>query len=172
MPSVPEGQQLFGETGPAALRSLLRRSWAWQSCQKCCFCLVAGGLGERLGFPGIKIGIVTEVITGTTFIELFCSYILACQSYARTDTGDSSLLLPLAIMTSGDTHDKTIHMMRENDAWISFRHVGSWPSHGCLGSCTADIFSQSQAFFGMVEEQARNGKQTTASCAFPGRCIF
>lgn len=23
---------------------------------KTCFCLVAGGLGERLGFPGIKIG--------------------------------------------------------------------------------------------------------------------
>ena len=172
VPSVPEGQQLFGETGPGSPAFAAAEELGMAELSKCCFCLVAGGLGERLGFPGIKIGIVTEVITGTTFIELFCSYILACQSYARTDTGDSSLLLPLAIMTSGDTHDKTIHMMRENDAWISFRHVGSWPSHGCLGSCTADIFSQSQAFFGMVEEQARNGKADHCVMCFPWQVHF
>ena len=124
VPSVPEGQQLFGETGPGSPTFAAAEELGMAELSKCCFCLVAGGLGERLGFPGIKIGIVTEVITGTTFIELFCSYILACQSYARTDTGDSGLLLPLAIMTSGDTHDKTVHMMRENDAWISFKHLG------------------------------------------------
>ncbi|CAE7272093.1 USP [Symbiodinium necroappetens] len=129
VPSVPEGQQLFGETGPGSPTFAAAEELGMAELSKCCFCLVAGGLGERLGFPGIKIGIVTEVITGTTFIELFCSYILACQSYARTDTGDSGLLLPLAIMTSGDTHDKTVHMMREN------------------------------AFFGMVEEQVHFLKQ-------------
>ena len=118
-PSVPEGQQLFGETGPGSAGFDAFEERGLEEVSKCCFCLVAGGLGERLGFPGIKIGIVTEVITNTTFIELFCSYILACQSHARAATGDAGLLLPLAIMTSGDTHDKTVEMMTQNDARTS-----------------------------------------------------
>ena len=118
-PLLPDGQQLFGESGPGSDAFASAEVAGMAELSKCCFCLVAGGLGERLGFPGIKIGIVTEVITGATFIELFCSYILACQSYARATTGESGLLLPLAIMTSGDTHDKTVQMMDGNDARIS-----------------------------------------------------
>jgi len=33
-----------------------------------CFVLVAGGLGERLGYSSIKIGIPLELITGETFL--------------------------------------------------------------------------------------------------------
>ena len=35
------------------------------------FVLVAGGLGERLGYPDIKIGIETELITKRKFIEVY-----------------------------------------------------------------------------------------------------
>ena len=34
------------------------------------FVLVAGGLGERLGYPDIKIGIETDLITKRKFIEI------------------------------------------------------------------------------------------------------
>ena len=38
---------------------------------KTCFVLVAGGLGERLGYEGIKIGIPIELVTKTTFLEYY-----------------------------------------------------------------------------------------------------
>jgi UDP-sugar pyrophosphorylase len=44
---------------------------------KTCFVLVAGGLGERLGYDGIKVGIPIELVTKQTFLEYYISYILA-----------------------------------------------------------------------------------------------
>jgi UDP-sugar pyrophosphorylase len=46
---------------------------------KICFVLVAGGLGERLGYEGIKIGIPIELVSGMTFLEYYIHYILAFQ---------------------------------------------------------------------------------------------
>ena len=64
------------------------------------FVLVAGGLGERLGYPGIKISIPFELLTRKTFIQYYIEYILAFQSkYCPENTK-----IPLLIMTSGDTH--------------------------------------------------------------------
>lgn len=42
-----------------------------------CFVLVAGGLGERLGFDGIKVSIPFETVTYTSFMRHYCEYILA-----------------------------------------------------------------------------------------------
>ena len=118
-----------------------------------------------------RIGIVSDVITETTFIQLYCSFILACQklgqftmaesqrfpqvfffggpsqsqvgglhvwsvptlnqdfstsksnfprTYARKESGKADLLLPFAIMTSGDTHQHTVELMAKNVA----RHDG------------------------------------------------
>ena len=36
--------------------------------KNCCFVLVAGGLGERLGYSSIKIGIPLDLVTNTTFL--------------------------------------------------------------------------------------------------------
>ena len=36
------------------------------------FVLVAGGLGERLGYNGIKIGLPTEMSTGTLMTGRIC----------------------------------------------------------------------------------------------------
>eukprot|EP00070_Physeter_catodon_P038076 XP_028344970.1 UDP-sugar pyrophosphorylase-like [Physeter catodon] len=107
------------------------------------FVLVAGGLGERLGYHGIKIGLPCEVTTFTTFAQLYCEYILAfqalrdaqleelqrqpaasggCTAAATTAEASNSTgsccsyrgPLPLAIMTSDDTHDRTVQLFEEN----------------------------------------------------------
>ncbi|KAG5181643.1 nucleotide-diphospho-sugar transferase [Tribonema minus] len=65
------------------------------------FVLVAGGLGERLGFNGIKLSLPVETATGRTYLELYAQYILELQRRARAAPGaDQGLLLPLIIMTS------------------------------------------------------------------------
>ena len=125
-------------------------------------------LRNRAATSQLRIGIVSDVITEMTFIQLYCSFILACQKlgqfamaesqrfpqvfcggaianpgwrftflirtnffkisahfpnprkYARKESGKSDLLLPFAIMTSGDTHQHTVELMAKNVA----RHDG------------------------------------------------
>jgi UDP-sugar pyrophosphorylase len=80
-----------------------------------CFVLVAGGLGERLGFPGIKISLPVETQTNMTYMDLFARHILEFQRMAREQTGNMKLELPLAIMTSGDTHQGTKELLEKNN---------------------------------------------------------
>eukprot|EP00357_Protocruzia_adherens_P032447 CAMPEP_0115010868 /NCGR_PEP_ID=MMETSP0216-20121206/23605_1 /TAXON_ID=223996 /ORGANISM="Protocruzia adherens, Strain Boccale" /LENGTH=578 /DNA_ID=CAMNT_0002379231 /DNA_START=194 /DNA_END=1930 /DNA_ORIENTATION=+ len=74
------------------------------------FVLVAGGLGERLGYSSIKIGLPTELVTGTTYLEYYIEHILAFQ-----DKHGKGQKLPLCIMTSDDTHALTIELLEKND---------------------------------------------------------
>ena len=80
------------------------------------FVMVAGGLGERLGYPSIKIGIQTDLITLRPFIEVYIDIIKAYE--ARVHKKDANLdkdwFIPLCIMTSGDTHDKTVKLLEEH----------------------------------------------------------
>lgn len=115
MPKVPLGERLAGETGPGSKRYAELETRGMQELARTAFCLVAGGLGERLGYPGIKIGITSEITTGTTFIETYISFILAFQAYGRQNSCDPGLELPLAIMTSDDTHDMTLILLKENN---------------------------------------------------------
>jgi len=69
--------------------------------------LVAGGLGERLGYSGIKLELPSEITTGECFLGLYCKYILALQ-------GDE-VDVPLVIMTSDDTHDMTVSLLERED---------------------------------------------------------
>mmetsp|Transcript_35478 Transcript_35478/g.65276 ORF Transcript_35478/g.65276 Transcript_35478/m.65276 type:complete len:718 (-) Transcript_35478:74-2227(-) len=115
VPKVPTGQRLTGDTGPGSEKYAELETLGEAQLAKCTFCLVAGGLGERLGYPGIKIGITAEVTTGTRFIEIYVEYIKAFQAHARKATGDATLELPLAIMTSGDTHQPTVELFKENE---------------------------------------------------------
>jgi UDP-sugar pyrophosphorylase len=43
------------------------------------FVLVAGGLGERLGFSGIKLQLPTELATETCYMDYYIQYILSIQ---------------------------------------------------------------------------------------------
>ncbi|MBE2204473.1 MAG: UTP--glucose-1-phosphate uridylyltransferase [Chthoniobacterales bacterium] len=63
--------------------------------------LVAGGLGERLGYSGIKLDIPVEVTRGTSYLAHYAEFLRAAsQTLARP--------IPLVIMTSQDTHAGTV----------------------------------------------------------------
>lgn len=109
IPSIPDGEILM--TGSPEFAEAENVGLA--NVDKLAFVLVAGGLGERLGYPGIKIGLPIETCTGMSFIEYFIRMILACEQYAESRTGKRPKL-PLAIMTSDDTHEKTEELLRSH----------------------------------------------------------
>jgi len=67
IPKVPDGIDLrFGDSLFRQMENLgLKRS------SRTGFVLVAGGLGERLGYSGIKIALPSETVTGKSFIQLY-----------------------------------------------------------------------------------------------------
>jgi UDP-sugar pyrophosphorylase len=72
---------------------------------------VAGGLGERLGYNGIKISLPQyESEREASFIKLYIEHILSLQRSAG-----EGVQLPLAIMTSDDTHALTVDLLKDND---------------------------------------------------------
>ena len=82
------------------------------------FVMVAGGLGERLGYPSIKIGIQTDLITLRPFIQVYIDIIKAYEDRVHKNKNlqlDKNWCIPLCIMTSGDTHDKTVQLLEENN---------------------------------------------------------
>jgi len=104
-PSIPEGETINPELNLDQFNSF--EETGMQEVGQCAFVLVAGGLGERLGYNGIKVGLPVELLTQTTFLELYVQNIIALQER----TGQQ---LPLAIMTSEDTHEKTLQLLEEN----------------------------------------------------------
>lgn len=74
------------------------------------FCLVAGGLGERLGYPSIKVGLPVETVSNMTYLEYYLRMIQAVGKLSGKDKCP-----PLAIMVSGDTHEKTVKLLEENN---------------------------------------------------------
>lgn len=109
-PKVPAGQNLtpgndqFTEMEQTGIKAIGKTG----------FVLVAGGLGERLGYSGIKIALPSETTTQKPFIQLYIETILGYQTKAR-QSGDSGAICPLAIMTSGDTHDMTVALLKDHD---------------------------------------------------------
>ena len=87
----------------------------FEQIQNTVFVLVAGGLGERLGYPDIKIGLQSELITLRTYIEVYTDFIKAFEDRIRKEKKDlkPDWLIPLCIMTSGDTHDKTVALLEK-----------------------------------------------------------
>ena len=82
------------------------------------FVLVAGGLGERLGYTGIKIGLQNDLITLRTYIEVYTDFIKAYEDRVRKkekEKIDKDWYIPFCIMTSGDTHDETISLLKTHN---------------------------------------------------------
>lgn len=102
VPSVPAGQAIeFGSKAwfdAEAVGALEAR--------RCAFVLVAGGLGERLGYSRIKVELPTETVTETPYLQYYIDTILAIQKATN-----ASKPLPLAIMVSGDTEVMTKEML-------------------------------------------------------------
>ncbi|CAN0185439.1 unnamed protein product, partial [Hapterophycus canaliculatus] len=105
-PSVPEGQRL--ELGNQEYDDLEEQGLS--QVKHCGFVLVAGGLGERLGYGDIKLRLPCETCTMTTYLQLYIGQILHLQA----SYGDGRKL-PLAIMVSDDTRDRTQEMLEQGD---------------------------------------------------------
>ena len=69
--------------------------------------LVAGGLGERLGYSGIKVDIPVEVTTQTSYLQLYAEWILALGRRAGVE-------VPFLIMTSRDTDAATRRSLEQH----------------------------------------------------------
>lgn len=139
-PEVPDGTSL--EFGGDPYREMEARGLI--EAGNCAFVLVAGGLGERLGYSGIKLSLPVDLSSnGVSFLELYVTYILELQRRALAGgSGEESKgnvkRLPLAIMTSDDTHDRTVALLRDH------------------------------AFFGMDEDQVIFMKQEKVACLADG----
>ena len=80
------------------------------------FVLVAGGLGERLGYTGIKIGLQNDLITLRTYIEVYTGFIKAYEDRIRKkEKVDKDWYIPFCIMTSGDTHNETVSLLNSHN---------------------------------------------------------
>lgn len=76
---------------------------------KTAFVLVAGGLGERLGYTGIKLDIPVEVTETTAYLKHYAFNLKAMESRMATPRP-----VPFVIMTSEDTNAKTVASLEDN----------------------------------------------------------
>jgi UDP-sugar pyrophosphorylase len=72
--------------------------------------LVAGGLGERLGYNGIKLDIPVEVIETTPYLKQYASCLKAMEAHMETPRP-----VPFIIMVSQDTGPKTLETLENNN---------------------------------------------------------
>jgi UDP-sugar pyrophosphorylase len=79
------------------------------------FVLVAGGLGERLGYSGIKLSLETNLCTNECYLEVYIRYIKAMEYLAKMKNGRNDIRIPLVIMTSGDTDELTRKLLKDNN---------------------------------------------------------
>ncbi|KAF7829793.1 UDP-sugar pyrophosphorylase-like [Senna tora] len=110
-PSVPTGETLtFGDDNFINFEET-----GIKEARRAAFVLVAGGLGERLGYNGIKVALPAETTTGTCFVQHYIESILALQEAScKLSSGESQTQIPFVIMTSDDTHERTIKLLESN----------------------------------------------------------
>ncbi|PSS31875.1 UDP-sugar pyrophosphorylase [Actinidia chinensis var. chinensis] len=130
-PSVPSGELLtFGDDNFIQFEEAGVREG-----RNAAFVLVAGGLGERLGYNGIKVALPIESTTGTCFLQHYIESILALQDASRKIVeGGGQRQIPFVIMTSDDTHSRTLELLESN------------------------------AYFGMLPSQVKLLKQEKVAC--------
>lgn len=114
-PSVPREQDGAACTLPSLEAPLFQEleSVGLAHAHACAFVVVAGGLGERLGYQDIKLKLPIETITHTSYLEAYIRHILTLQALA-TKTSGAAVRLPLAIMTSEATHDRTLAFLEQH----------------------------------------------------------
>lgn len=77
--------------------------------EKIAVVLVAGGLGERLGYSGIKLDIPVEVTENTTYLAHYAACLKAMEERMKNPRP-----VPLIIMVSEDTRAKTVATLEAN----------------------------------------------------------
>ncbi|KAJ0841343.1 putative nucleotidyltransferase [Helianthus annuus] len=111
-PSVPSGEILtFGDDNFIQYEEM-----GVKQAQNAAFVLVAGGLGERLGYNGIKVALPMETTTGTCFLQHYIESILSLSEASfKQAPGECRKDAPLVIMTSDDTHERTLQLLEAHD---------------------------------------------------------
>jgi len=112
---VPEGETLSYDGNNGTMSFSKAEQMGITAMADVAFVLVAGGLGERLGYSGIKLSLETNLCTEASYLNLYIQYIGAMQKLARKKTGCDDIRLPLVIMTSGDTDKPTRQLLKDND---------------------------------------------------------
>ncbi|CAI5524766.1 unnamed protein product, partial [Closterium sp. Naga37s-1] len=103
-PAVPSGVRV--RFGDPEFDEFEARGMA--EARNAAFVLVAGGLGERLEYSGIKVVLPAESTTEHCFLQHYIESILVLQHASNGLTPDEPpRRIPLAIMTSDDTHART-----------------------------------------------------------------
>ncbi|XP_051208118.1 UDP-sugar pyrophosphorylase [Lolium perenne] len=109
-PSVPSGEVLtFGDENFLSLEAA-----GVKEARNAAFVLVAGGLGERLGYKGIKVALPRETTTGKCYLQHYIDSILALQEASCKLEGGCDTKIPFVIMTSDDTNALTIKLLESN----------------------------------------------------------
>jgi len=114
-PEVPTG--VFLKPGEEALDKY--ETLGLQELSKTGFVLIAGGLGERLGYSGIKIDLpVCTLENDYCYLKYYAQYALACRERALPFVPEgerASFYVPFCIMTSDDTKDRTVALLEKNN---------------------------------------------------------
>jgi UDP-sugar pyrophosphorylase len=111
VPSVPQGARLaHDEQGKAEFEEM--EALGIKESARTAFVIVAGGLGERLGYAGIKLALPIETATENTYLQRYVETILAMQN--RAHARGENVVIPLVIMTSDDTHGRTLNLLKIN----------------------------------------------------------
>ena len=105
VPHVPKGATLYFNTDEFNQMEKV----GFENADKLAFALVAGGLGERLGYSGIKVALPSEITTEDCYLKVYIESILALQRATK-----ATKPLPLVMMTSDDTHARTVKLLEDN----------------------------------------------------------
>lgn len=111
---VPEGESLSYD-GDGTMSFKEAEKLGIEAMEGAVFVLVAGGLGERLGYSGIKLSLETDLCTNKSYLETYINYIKAMEHLAILKTGKKNIRIPLVIMTSGDTDPMTRQLLKDNN---------------------------------------------------------
>eukprot|EP00249_Psilotum_nudum_P023023 c28728_g1_i2 orf=408-2345(+) len=138
-PSVPAGERLtFGDE-----RFIKFEETGVKEACNAAFVLVAGGLGERLGYSGAKVALPSQITTGTCFLQLYIESILALQYVSCAGDEDKKYCrIPFVIMTSDDTHTKIQELLKSNNNFgmdPDQIHLLKQEKVACLGDNNARI---------------------------------
>ena len=114
-PEVPKG--IYLRPGQPEFDQLEEQGLA--ELAKTGFVLIAGGLGERLGFSSIKISLpVITIVDDYSYLRYYAEYALACKAAAlkRDPSLDKEIFyVPFAIMTSDDTYSRTVALLEQHN---------------------------------------------------------
>ncbi|KOO24474.1 udp-sugar pyrophospharylase-like protein [Chrysochromulina tobinii] len=98
---------------PTSAESFAMEARGLEEAVRLGFVVVAGGVGERLGYSGIKLSLPCEIVSGIPVLQHYCAHIVSLQSLLTERLG-RAVRLPLAIMTSHETHARTQQMLQAN----------------------------------------------------------